>query len=103
MAGPSNARGKSILYVCDDVVLGDTRARVLQGEGYDVIVAGDVQGARRLWRNLREPFDLVLFEISGDIRPALEMCEEIKSERREQLYAILASTRTYLSRASCPD
>lgn len=103
MADPSKARLKSILYICDDYALGATRARVLQHEGYDVTLAADVQEGRKHWRERSRGFDLVLFEIAGAARPALDLCDEIKGDRPDQLYAVLASTRTYFSPQACPD
>lgn len=103
MADPTQARFKTILYVCDDSSLGTTRAQVLEREGYEVVLSSDVQEGRKHWRERRRHFDLVLFEISGDVRPALDLCEEIKREQREQLYAVLTSARTYLSPKACPD
>jgi CheY-like chemotaxis protein len=102
MADPTTARLKTILYVCDDPVLGAVRARVLQQEGYDITLASDVQEGRKHWRELAG-FDLVLFEVSGEVRPALDLCEEIKQDHPDQLYAVLASSRTYLSPGACPD
>jgi DNA-binding NtrC family response regulator len=94
---------KTILYICDDSGLGPIRSRVLAKEGYDVILASAVQEGRKHWRERPASFDLVLFEISGDVRPALDLCEEIKADRVSQLYAVLASSRSYFSPGACPD
>lgn len=102
MSAPAEPKLKTILYLCDDPNLGAVRARVLEREGY-VVVTADVQEGRKHWRERRRNFDLVLFEILGNPRDALDLCDEIKSDTPDQLYAVLASSRTYFSGEACPD
>jgi two-component system OmpR family response regulator len=94
-------RKQKILLLDDDPMLQKLRSTILQRNGFYVDTAAAIAEARALWRpNI---YDLVLVDVKSDVRSALDFCEEIKSESREQLFVVLSQPPLYIPPESCAD
>jgi DNA-binding NtrC family response regulator len=90
----------SVLLVCNEpsfrVVLGD----LLRGEGYEVDVCRDLDGAKR--RLQRTSYELVMLNLLDGSDAALRACQQLRSTRAEQKIAFIRGRWTAIPKEVCP-
>jgi two-component system response regulator RegX3 len=84
-----DAAALNILLVEDEPILRHGLADLLEGGGHVVAAVGD--GTMALARGTREPFDLVVLDLSLPGLDGLEVCRQLRSLREELLILILTA------------
>jgi DNA-binding response OmpR family regulator len=89
-----------IVLVQNDPYLVDTRKAILEQHGYTVAAVHTVEEARTICRNFA--CDLVIVDTEENYRTALELCEEIKSEKPDVNVAVMTWNAAEID-SDCPD
>ncbi len=70
---------EKILVVEDDQILRELTVRLLRGAGYDVIEAGDAEGALKLMKDSESNVDLLLTDVVMPGKNGAELLSQVKS------------------------
>ena len=97
-----NSAKPLLLHVCTHDVMRPIRDQILRVAGYDVDSSDTHEEALEKARQRR--YDLALIDIDGQhqVRDAEHLCEEIKTENKEQRIAFVCNWRVAIL-TDCPD
>jgi two-component system cell cycle sensor histidine kinase/response regulator CckA len=74
-------RGTTVLVVEDDVPLRRVTGRILRHQGYNVLEAGDVEHAKKIFSDSADSIDLLLTDVVMPKMSGPELARELSAQR----------------------